>query len=104
MENWNFTWVHFQVGGALLPFFFLLVLKPHVLPFFLRPTAPLGVLFRAESVGASLEAPVAPPAPTENQRETVGFRLVFTRLLWIGFTGASSDAPTNFAFMLFFCG
>ena len=49
------------MGGALLPFFFLLVLKPNVLPFFLRPTAPLGVLFRAESVGASLEAPVAPP-------------------------------------------
>ena len=64
--------MHFQVGGALLPFFFLLVLKPNVLPFLLRPTAPLGVLFRAESVGASLEAPVAPPAPTEKSTRNGG--------------------------------
>ena len=88
----------------LLSIIYYLTSPPVEQTVFVRPLR-LGLLFWAESVGASLEAPEKPyqMQSCKNPTKSRYFALIF-RSAQRKTTGASSDAPTNFAFMLFIYG
>ena len=100
----SFTPVFLENISYLLSLIHYLLLKPPVVQtVFVFCSA--GLLFQAESVGASLEAPgvLCPMQPRKNPTKSRRFALIF-RSAQREKTGASSDAPTDFTFMLFIYG
>ena len=62
------------------------------------PSAPLGVLFRAESVGASLEAPVAPPCADRKSTRNGGISFGVYAVIMDRFHGRLKRRPYKFCF------
>ena len=70
---------------------------------FVRPLR-LGLLFQAESVGASLEAPDTPCPLQPRKSQIVGGSFMGKQSNGQGSWAATSAARTDFAFTLFLCG